>query len=57
MSTDKGHIFRHTGKNGWTITFPDSLAAKQWAHNLALGNPESRAEDTKRQGQEEIIMA
>lgn len=57
MSTDKGHIFRHTGKNGWTITFPDSLAAKQWAHDLALGNPESRAEDTKRQGQEEIIMA
>lgn len=57
VSIDKSHIFRHTGKNGWTLTFPDSLTTEQCAHDLALPNPQSRAGDTKRQGQEEIITA
>lgn len=57
VSIDKCHIVRHTGKNDWTLTFPDSLATKQWAHDLALANLQSRAGDIKRQGQEEIITA
>lgn len=56
VSTDKSYIFRHRGKNGWTLTFPDSFAAKQWAHDLAVANPDSRAGDTKKQGQAYIFM-
>jgi len=52
VSVDESHTFQHKGKNSWTLTFPDSLAAKAWVHDLALANPGSRARDPKRQEKE-----
>lgn len=58
MSVDESHIFQHRGKKGQTLTFPDSTAAKAWAHDLVLVSPASRAGDTnrQRQRQEETIV-
>lgn len=56
VSIEESHTFHHKGKNGWTLTFPDSLAAKAWVYNLALANPGSRAGNPKRQEQKEITV-
>lgn len=48
VSIDESHAYQYRCKNGWTLTFPGSLAAKAWGHDLALANPESRAEQRSR---------
>lgn len=49
----RGILFYIKAKNDQVLIFPESLAAKAWAHDLVLINPEPRARSRKRQ--EEII--